>query len=158
MTDSGSTASPLRVFLSGIIQGSAVDASHQRQDYRDEIRRIINAVHPEAEVICPVELNPNSAAYDEALARATFLRELEMAASADVTVAYAPVATMGTAVEMFRAFQAGRPVLTISPMAHNWAIRFLSTHVFPDLAAFQAFVAKGGLRDVMARTRTGATR
>ncbi|MBM4438472.1 MAG: hypothetical protein FJ029_14875 [Actinobacteria bacterium] len=158
MSDAASQAVPLRVFLSGIIQGSAVDASHHRQDYRDELRRIIGTVHPDAEVICPVELNPNSAAYDEALAQATFFRELELAASADVTVAYAPVATMGTAVEMLRAFEAGHPVLTISPMAHNWAIRFLSTRVFPDLAAFRAFVDGGGLRAVLARARAGALR
>ena len=53
------------------------------------------------------------------------------------------VATMGTAVEMYRAYAAGRLVFTVSPMTTNWAIRFLSTRVFADLAEFEAFVRDG---------------
>ena len=111
-----------------------------------ELREIITAEHPEAEVVCPVEMNPDSVAYDnEAAARRAFMGELDLAAETDVLVAYAPVATMGTAVEMYRAHAAGRLVFTISPMATNWAVRFLSTRVFKDLAEFEVFVRDGGL-------------
>ena len=143
--DETSEPRPFSVFLSGIIQGSYMDDGLHAQDYRDVLRKVITAVHPEAEVICPVELNPDSSEFDEAVSRATFIEEIELAASSDVTVAYAPVATMGTAVEMYRAYAAGASVFTISPMGRNWAVRFLSTRVFADLSEFEMFVRDGGL-------------
>ena len=133
------------VFLSGVMQGSNADDTLHAQDYRQRLREIITAEHPEAEVVCPAEMNPDSVAYDEAAARRAFMGELDLAAETDVLVAYAPVATMGTAVEMYRAHAAGRLVFTISPMATNWAVRFLSTRVFKDLAEFEVFVRDGGL-------------
>ena len=133
------------VFLSGVIQGSHADDTLHAQNYRQELRDIITAAHPEAEVVCPVELNPESVAYDNEAARRAFMSELDLAAKADVLVAYAPVATMGTAVEMYRAHAAGRLVFTVSPMATNWTVRFLSAQVFEDLPAFEAFVRNGGL-------------
>ncbi len=150
-------AAPFRLFLSGVIQGSILDAGHHSQDYRHRLRDLIREVHPEAEVICPVELNPESAAYSDETARRTFFRELELAASADVTVAYVPVATMGTAAEMYRAFDAGAVVFTISPMAHNWLVRFISDRVFPDLDAFEAFVRGGGIAAALTARRDRAT-
>ena len=96
-------------------------------------------------MVCPAELNPDSVAYNTEAARRAFMGELDLAAEADVLVAYAPVATMGTAVEMYRAHAAGRLVFTVSPMATNWAVRFLSTRVFGDLAEFEAFVRDGDL-------------
>ncbi len=150
-------AAPFRLFLSGVIQGSNVDDAHHSQDYRDRLRALIRGVHPEAEVICPVELNPGSAEYSQEIARSTFFRELELAASADVAVAYAPVATMGTAVEMYRASDAGALVFTITPMAHNWLVRFISDRVFPDLDTFEAFVRDGGIAAALAARRDRAT-
>jgi hypothetical protein len=50
---------------------------------------------------------------------------------------------MGTAIEMWCAHQRGRPVVSISPMAANWAVRFLSTALLPDIAAFERFVRSG---------------
>lgn len=146
-TSNGQTdgRSPFSVFLSGVMQGSNADNSLHAQDYRQELRKIITATHPEAEVVCPAELNPDSVAYDTEAARRAFMGELDLAAEADVLVAYAPVATMGTAVEMYRAHAAGRLVFTVSPMATNWAVRFLSTRVFGDLAEFEAFVRRGEL-------------
>lgn len=133
------------VFLSGVMQGSKADDTLHAQDYRQQLREIITESHPEAEVVCPAELNPDSVAYDDEAARQAFLGELDLAAQTDVLVAYAPVATMGTAVEMYRAFAAGRLVFAVSPMASNWAIRFLSTRVFADLAEFETFVRDGSL-------------
>ena len=140
------TVSPaFTVFLSGVMQGSNAGDTLHAQDYRQQLRDIITAAHPEAEVVCPAEMNPGSVTYDDEAARHAFMGELDMAAETDVLVAYAPVATMGTAVEMYRAHAAGRLVLTISPMATNWAVRFLSTRVFKDLAEFEVFVRDGGL-------------
>ena len=133
---------PFSVFLSGVMQGSNAGTSLHAQDYRQQLRDIISAEHPEAEVVCPAELNPDSVAYDNEAARRAFMDELDLAAETDVLVAYAPVATMGTAVEMYRAYAAGRLVFTVST---NWAIRFLSTRVFADLAEFETFVRDGRL-------------
>ena len=141
------------MFLSGVIQGSHLDHSHHPQNYRDELRALLAEVHPEAEVICPFDLNPGSSDYSDRLARTTFFKELELAASADVTIAYAPVATMGTALEMYRSHQAGKLVFVISPMARNWAVRFLATEVFADLAAFEGFVRGGSLAAALAAHR-----
>ena len=133
------------VFLSGVMQGSNVESVLHAQDYRQHLREIISAVHPEAEVVCPAELNPDSVAYDDDSARRAFMEELDLAAKCDVLVAFAPVATMGTAVEMYKAYEAGRLVFSVSPMASNWAVRFLSARVFGDISEFETFVTGGGL-------------
>ena len=133
------------VFLSGVMQGSNVESVLHAQDYRQHLREIISAAHPEAEVVCPAELNPDSVAYDDGAARRAFMDELDLAARCDVLVAFAPVATMGTAVEMYKAHEAGRLVFTVSPMASNWAVRFLSDRVFGDFAEFETFVFSGEL-------------
>ncbi len=153
MTANDDSIAGFRVFLSGVIQGSHQDAAHHDQSYRDRLRELLKAAHPDVEVVCPVELNPNSAGYEHDAARETFFEELELAASADVTIAFVPVATMGTAVEMYRAFDAGQLVFTISPMAQNWAVRHLSSRVFPDLATFEAFVRAGEVGKALAARR-----
>ena len=109
----------------------------------------IGARYPEVEVFCPFELHPNSVNYDEAMGRQTLLDEAAQAAAADALIAYVPEASMGTAIEMWQAYQAGKPVWTISPLSANWVIRFLSTRVFPDLDAFLQFVRSGGLDDLI---------
>jgi hypothetical protein len=83
--------------------------------------------------------------YDDELARVTLLEMAELASQADLVVAYAPKASMGTAIEMWQAFRAGVPLVTISPMAANWVVKHLSNVVLSDLAAFQAWVAGGEL-------------
>ena len=50
---------------------------------------------------------------------------------------------LGTAIEMWEAHQAGRAVIAVSPLAHNWAVRFLSHAVYRDLAEFEAALASG---------------
>ncbi len=46
---------------------------------------------------------------------------------------------------MWNAYQGDRRVYTISPLVDNWVVHSLSERVFPDIAAFAAFVASGGL-------------
>jgi hypothetical protein len=67
-----------------------------------------------------------------------------------VVICWLPEASMGTANEMLLAHEAGRLVLTISPMAPNWVLRAYSDHIFPDLEAFAAFVAEGGIQRALA--------
>lgn len=135
----------MRIFLAGIMQGSRVDRGIHSQDYRDAIREAILDRHPYAEVICPFELHPDSVNYDEETGRQTLLDLAHMAGQCDAVVAYVPEASMGTAIEMWQAHEAGRQIWTISPLSSNWVIRFLSTQVFPDIAQFVQFVRANGL-------------
>jgi len=73
----------------------------------------------------------------------------ELASQADLLVAYAPKASMGTAIEMWQAYGSSAPVITISPMAANWVVRYLSAAVLPDLAAFRSWLADGGLDNLV---------
>ena len=93
----------------------------------------------------PNELHPNGVDYDDAQAKATLLDLADLAGKADLVVAFAPRASMGTAIEMWEGFRAGKPLVTISPMAANWVVRHLSDVVLPDLDSFRAWVAGGGL-------------
>ena len=135
----------MKVFIGGIMQGSRLDRHIDDQDYRREIAEAIVGRYPDAEIVDPNELHPNGVDYDATLARQTLLELFELAAQADLVVAYAPRASMGTAIEMWQGFQAGAPVVTISPMTANWVVKYVSSVVLPDLAAFRAWLAAGGL-------------
>jgi hypothetical protein len=50
---------------------------------------------------------------------------------------------MGTAIEMWEAYRHGRVILSISPLSHNWAIRFLSDEIYPDTETFEQALATG---------------
>ena len=52
---------------------------------------------------------------------------------------------MGTSIEMYEAYRAGKLVVTISPLAANWVVRLYSHVIVPDLAAFEALLASGQL-------------
>jgi len=135
----------MRVFIAGIMQGSRQDRFIEDQTYRQAIAAAVRGYDPAAEIVDPNELHPDAVEYQDEQARATLLDLIAMASQADLVVAYAPRASMGTALEIWEAFRAGVPVVTISPMAANWVIRFLSAAVVPDLVAFQQWVTAGGL-------------
>lgn len=137
----------MRVFIAGIMQGSRNDTEIEEQNYRCEIAQIIRRYVPEAEVLDPLELHPDSVTYDPEQAKCTLLELAALAGRVDVLVAYVPSASMGTAIEMWHAYQGGARVYVISPMVDNWVVRSLSERVFPDMAAFVEFVAGGGLNE-----------
>jgi hypothetical protein len=137
----------MRVFISGIMQGSRTDGGIDAQDYRREIARIVRRHVPGVEVLDPFDLHPDSTGYGPAQAKQTLLEMAALAGQVDVLVAYLPSASMGTAIEMWNAYQRGRRVYTISPLEDNWVVRSLSERAFPDMAAFANFVASGGLSE-----------
>lgn len=132
-------------FLAGIIQGSIASEAVHCQDYRREIKEIIERCVPGARVYCPFENHPESLAYDDARARRVFFDHIQMAAQADCLVTYLPEASMGTAVEMYAAMEAGRAVVTVSPLTSNWTIKFLSDVILPDTAELARFASSGEL-------------
>jgi hypothetical protein len=135
----------MRVFIAGIMQGSRRDAGIDAQDYRHEITAILQYHVPGVEVLDPFALHPDSVTYSSDRAKQTLLELAALAGRVDALIAYAPSASMGTAIEIWNAYQNGVPVYTISPLVKNWVISSLSTLVFPDIAAFEAFVVDGGL-------------
>jgi hypothetical protein len=60
---------------------------------------------------------------------------------------------MGTAIEMWEAFQQGRVVLAVSPLRENWAVKFLTDAVLDSLEDLEAFITSGKLGVLIARKR-----
>lgn len=131
-----------KVFLAGIIQGS-LPATICDQDYRRLIKDIMMRHLPDVQVYCPVAAHPNSIAYDDMQARDVFMSHVELACRSDLVVAYLPLASMGTAIELWESHRCGTPTLAITPMEKNWVIRFLCDLVVADLAEFEQACADG---------------
>jgi len=138
----------LRFFIAGIMQGSRQDPDICSQDYRTAIREIILQKYPQAEIICPFDLYPESPYYGPEDGKRTFLDLVNRAKEADFLIAYLPEASMGTAIEMWQAYGEGVPILSISPMAENWVIKFLSARTFATLQEFAEFVDNDGVEGI----------
>lgn len=139
----------MKVFLAGIIQGSRLDGIHP-QEYRDEIRAVLRRTLPDVEVFCPIEHHPASLDYPDEVAARVFFELLERAAQSDVLIAFVPEASMGTAVELWRARENNRVVLAVTPLTTNWAVKFLCDRLFPDAAALAEFIASEDFRKLLA--------
>ena len=139
----------MRVFLAGIIQGSLAEARIHDQDWRTPIRRVLAEHLSDAEVYCHYSLHPNSITYELPEIRATLADGFKQAADCDLLIAYVPSASMGTAIEIHEAARNNAIVLTISPMAPNWVLRAYSRRIFPDVEAFEQFIAAGGLDELI---------
>lgn len=110
------------------------------QDYRQVIGQALKARWPDIEIVDPFILHPNSVEYGDDEARETLLAMADLAGRCDLVIAYVPTASMGTALEMYSAYRAGVPVVTISPLSENWVVKTLSRRVYGDLDAFLAQV------------------
>ncbi len=145
----------MRFFLAGIMQGSRRDAALHTQDYRPRLQALLERHFRGAEVYDPLADHHNSLEYDDPTGREVFYRHNRLCREVDVVVAFVPEASMGTAIEMWEAHEHGRGVvITISPLAHNWAVRFCSHFVYADFASFEADLASGVLADRIAETLT----
>ena len=145
----------MRIFLAGIIQGSIREKRIHGQDYRKDLREILAKHVPDAEVFCPFDHHPNSIEYSPGRGRTTFLQLIDIARASDALVAFLPEASMGTAIEIWEAHKAGRAVVSISPMRENWAVKFLSDEILPDLESFKAWLAQGELQKLIDRKKGG---
>jgi len=133
----------MRIFLAGIMQGSLVEAAVHEQDYRGRLRALLRLHLPEAEVYDPQANHSNSIDYDEATGREVFFRHNALCREVDLLIAFLPEASMGTAIEMWEAHQHGAAVITISPMQHNWAVKFLSHAIYATVEEFEAALRSG---------------
>ncbi len=143
----------MRIFLAGIMQGSHLGAVLHQQDYRSRLRRLLQEHFPHAEVYDPLADHSDSLDYDEQQGRRVFFHHNRMCREVDLVVAFVPEASMGTAIEMWEAYRHGRRVVTISPLVHNWAIRFCSDAIYTDLESFEAALAEGAARSWLTSPR-----
>ena len=128
------------------MQGSLTDAVVHDQDYRRHIKELLIEHLPGVDVYDPFADHNNSIEYDEATGRKVFFRHNEMCREVDVLLAFAPEASMGTAIEMWEAYQHGAAVIAISPLVHNWAVKFLSHAIYEDVEQFETALARGDVR------------
>ena len=143
----------MRIFLAGIMQGSLAHPAVHDQDYRRRLKELLGEHLPDAHVYDPVADHADSIRYDDATGREVFFRHNAMCRDVDVLLAFVPEASMGTAIEMWEAYRHGAAVFAISPLAVNWAVRFLSHAVYPDLAEFEADLCSGRLARRIAEIR-----
>lgn len=143
----------MRFFLAGIMQGSHLGTALHDQDYRDRIKQLLREHLPHVELYDPLDDHRNSLDYDDQRGRAVFFHHTGLCREVDVVLAFVPQASMGTAIEMWEAYGAGKVVVTISPLAHNWAVKFLSHALYPDLETFEAEVTSGAFAQRLASIR-----
>lgn len=145
----------MRFFLAGIMQGSRADTALHQQDYRTHLAGLIATHLPDADVYDPLAGHPESVAYSEDDGRRVFYGHNRLCREVDVVIAFLPEASMGTAIEMWEAHEHGRAaVLTISPLVHNWAVRFCSHAIYPDLDAFENALRDGRVLETIERVIT----
>ena len=145
----------MRFFLAGIMQGSHLGAAIHNQDYRSRLKELLAEHFPLAEIYDPLADHANSLDYDDELGRRVFLHHNRLCREVDVVLAFVPEATMGTAIEMWEAYSAGRAVVTISPLKHNWAVRFLSHELYADVEEFESALVGGRLAARLEEILTG---
>ena len=148
----------MKFFIAGVMQGSNIGLELHGQNYRDEIKDALRRAFPDADVYDPFERNQNSLLYDDETGRRVFLEHNRMCGTeVDVLVAFAPVASMGTAIEIWEAWKNDALVIAISPMTENWAIKFLCDPIYPDLDAFKTALESGEIQKLV-RARKSSER
>ncbi|MBN1809919.1 MAG: hypothetical protein JW909_12700 [Planctomycetes bacterium] len=133
----------MKVFLAGIIQGSDRGRGIHPQDYRTHIKRMIEEHVPGAEVYDPVAEYPGSVDYEDEYAREVFFGLMRGAAEADMLIAFLPEASLGTAIELWEARKAGVYTVAVTPMLHNWVVKFLPDRVVGDLGELEELLRSG---------------
>jgi hypothetical protein len=145
----------MRIFLAGIMQGSHRTAVLHDQHYRGRLKQLLSEHLPDTEIYDPLADHTNSLEYGDEQGRGVFFHHNRLCGEVDVVLAFVPEASMGTAIEMWEAHRHGRTVIAISPLVHNWAVRFLSDAIYCDEEAFQAAVVSGELAARIAELRQG---
>ena len=144
----------MRIFLAGIMQGSHLGAVLHNQDYRQRLKTLLPQHLPQAEIYDPLADHSSSLDYDADQGRSVFMHHNQMCSEIDVLIAFVPEASMGTAIEMWEAHRHGRVVFSISPLEHNWAIRFLSHEIYPDLESFEQALVSGKVAEIIVANRS----
>ncbi len=135
----------MHIFIAGVMQGKRLDDQIDDQNYRLQITEALQRHMPDARISDPWALNPGSVYFDEATARQTFMDMTALAGTADLLIAYLPTVSMGTAMEMWQAYQSGTYIVAVTPHVHQWAIRFTADEILPDLTSLLTMIENGSL-------------
>jgi hypothetical protein len=139
----------MHVFIAGVMQGIRHDHQIDDQDYRVRISNALNEHIPGIRITDPWALNPDSINYDADQARRTFVAMTKEAGRADLLIAYLPVPSMGTAMEMWEAFQAQTYIIAVTPLIHHWAVRFTANEIIPDLDTLMMDIENGRIPQLL---------
>ena len=139
----------MHIFIAGVMQGKRLDDQVDDQSYRVRITDALHTYMPEAQISDPWALNPSSVSYDDETAQKTFMAMTALAGTADLLIAYLPTISMGTAMEMWQAYQSGAYIVAVTPHVHQWAIRFTADEILPDLDSLLASIENGSLTRVL---------
>lgn len=143
----------MRIFLAGIMQGSRQSESLHSQDYRQRLTQLLHQYLPEAEVYDPFANHPTSLHYSDEEGKRVFLGHNELCGQMDVIIAFLPEASMGTAIEMWEAWQNGVAVIAITPLTTNWVVRFLTHRVYSTLEEFENAARNGEVAELIQKVR-----
>ncbi|MFQ5399422.1 MAG: hypothetical protein ACE5E7_07465 [Anaerolineae bacterium] len=146
----------MHIFIAGVMQGGRHDDQLDSQTYRVRITEALRAHIPGVTITDPWAMHPNSVNYDEETARHTFLSLTKQAGNADLLIAFLPIPSMGTAMEMWEAYQAGVYIIAVTPFVHHWAVRFTANEILPDLEHLLAYIKNGRLQELAARSEVDA--
>ncbi len=142
----------MNFFIAGIMQGSLIDPKLHTQNYRTLLSQWITDAFPEAKVYDPLTGHNDSIDYDDTTGKRTFYHHNHMCGhEIDILIAFAPEASMGTAIEMWEAYRNRKIVITISPMAHNWVVKFCSHMVLESLENFQAGLQDNSIQQLISQ-------
>ena len=140
----------MKIYISGVMQGSKKGQGIQGQGYRQIISDAVKIRHPNAEIYDPFSIFPDSVEYGDQRSRQALFEMADAAASTDVVIAYLPEASMGTALEMIRAYDNGKTIISISTLEKNWFIRAVSVKIFLTLDDFCAWIHQTNLAELIA--------
>jgi hypothetical protein len=143
----------MKIYISGVMQGSKKEGI-QGQGYRQVISNAVKIRHPNAEIYDPFSVFPDSVEYDDQRSKQALFAMADEAASADIVIAYLPEASMGTALEMIRAYDNGKTIISISTLGKNWFIRAVSAKIFLSLGDFCAWIHQTHLAELVASLRS----
>ena len=142
----------MKIYISGVMQGSKKGQGIQEQGYRQVISDAVKIRHPNAEIYDPFLVFPDSVEYDDQRSKQVLFAMADEAASADIVIAYLPEASMGTALEMIRAYDNGKTIISISTLEKNWFIRAVSAKIFLSLDDFCAWIHQTHLAELIAES------
>ena len=137
----------MKIYISGVMQGSIKGKGIQGQGYRQIISDAVSVLHPNAEIYDPFSVFPNSVEFDDHKAKEALFLMAEEAAASDILIAYLPEASMGTALEMVRAYDNDKVIISISTLEKNWFIRAVSEKIFVSLDEFCDWVQQRNLSE-----------
>ena len=137
------------IFIAGIMQGSRVDHLIDAQDYRQRIADTLKVNYPGVKISDPFSLHPESVDYEMDQVRETFVSLTSLAGQADVVIAYLPTASMGTAIEMWTAYNANKYIIAVTELKHNWVVKITADEIVPDLDSLLQLLESGRLADIL---------